>query len=49
MAQLTVELPADLIDAMQTEASERGATVDELVEEAFRHVRGRTDPEIRID
>lgn len=47
-AQLTVELPADLVTAMQAEAVERGITVDGLVEEAFRHVGGRIDPAIRI-
>ncbi|XVV05827.1 hypothetical protein ACQPW3_10725 [Actinosynnema sp. CA-248983] len=49
MEQLTVELPTDLIAAMQAEATERGVTVDDLIEEAFRHVRGRviTDPKYK--
>lgn len=43
MAQLIIDIPAGLITTMQTEAADRGVTVDDLVREAFRNVRGRID------
>lgn len=45
MAQLAVELPDDMVQAMQAHASERGVTVDALVAEAFRHVGNRVATE----
>lgn len=46
MAKLTVDVPAELIAVIQAEADDRGVTVDGLVQEAFRHLNGRIEPDM---
>lgn len=46
---LNVTIPTDIITRMTTDATDRGVTVDQLVEEAFSSLRNRVCPVLAID